>query len=591
MMVIDCSKTKLRSTLCPAIAVTFFCAASLSAFAQDGPESASARIAKSSREAKRFMIVAANPLAADAGYEVLKAGGSAVDAAIAAQLVLNVVEPQSSGIGGGAFMLHHDAKRNRLVAYDGRETAPTAARPDRFLASDGTPIRFFDAVVGGRSVGVPGTVALLALAHERHGRLPWASLFGPAVALAEKGFAISPRLAALIAAERSRFVQERARAYFLEPDGNPRREGSTLRNPAFAATLRAIAAGGAEAFYRGAIARDVVATANAFAPAAGDLALSDLAGYKVRVREPVCAPYRGFRVCGMPLPSSGGPSVLQMLGMLEPYDVAVMGPATFWSVHFLSEAGRLAFADRDRYMADPDFTPAPAGLLDRGYLRERSRQIHPTGTLGRAEAGDPPRTDPPKAAWGSSAALELPSTTHLSIVDAEGNAVAMTSTIEWGFGSHLMTESGFLLNNELTDFSFAPTADGAPVANRIEPGKRPRSSMAPTIVYDASGRVHMLVGSAGGPAIINEVLTALIAVLDWGLDAQAAVALPHFGSRNGPTELEAGTDVTGLAPKLEAMGHATRFVQQPSGLHAILRTKRGWQGGADPRREGVARGD
>ncbi len=467
-------------------------AAALAAHAQEAsPEQPSTWSGKAPVASRSFMVAAANPLAVEAGYRILRQGGSAVDAAIAVQLVLNLVEPQSSGIGGGAFMLVHDARTRTLVAYDGRETAPAAARPDRFLDADGKPIRFMEAVVGGRSVGVPGVVALLGAAHRAHGRLPWPQLFAPAIALAERGFTISPRLAVLIAAERSRFVQERARAYFLEPDGSPRAAGMTLRNPAFAQTLRTLAEDGAGAFYRGPIARDIVDTANGFAANPGDLTLEDLARYRVQVREPVCGAYRAYKVCGMPLPSSGGPTVLQVLGILEPWDVAAMGPASFWSVHFASEAERLAFADRAAFMADPDFVPAPAGLLDRGYLRARAARIRVDGSLGRAPPGVPPEpASARKAARGVHEALELPATTHVSIVDGAGNAVAMTSSIEWAFGSHLLTEGGFLLNNELTDFSFAPEIDGAPVANRVEAGKRPRSSMAPTIVYDAR-RPHL----------------------------------------------------------------------------------------------------
>ena len=539
---------------------------------------------------RRFMVAAAHPLAVDAGYAMLRQGGSAVDAAIAVQLILGLVEPQSSGLGGGAFMLVHDAKRNRLVAYDGRETAPAAAKPDRFLDAEGKPLRFHDAVIGGRSVGVPGTVALLAETHKRHGKLPWKELFLPAIALAENGFPVSPRLHALVAAEQH-LDQPRARAFFFDALGKPHAVGSVVRNPAYAATLRKIATGGAKAFYEGDIARDIVATVNAHATNPGDMTLADLAGYRVKVREPVCGAYRAYRVCGMPLPSSGGLTVLQMLGILEPYDVAAMGPVSLWSVHFISEAGRLAFADRSVYMADPDFFSPPAGLLDRGYLAERSRLIRVDASMGRAAPGTPPGNPARKVAYGEDVALELPSTSHLSIVDAEGNAVAMTTTIEDGFGSRLMTEGGFLLNNELTDFSFAPMENGKPVANRVEPGKRPRSSMAPTIVYDRAGRVHMIAGSPGASAIINFVAKTLVAVLDWGLDPQAAIALPNFGSRNGPTELEAGTSAAALAPKLEALGHRTRVTEQPSGVHAIVRTRTGWIGGADPRREGTVRGD
>jgi gamma-glutamyltranspeptidase / glutathione hydrolase len=539
---------------------------------------------------KRFMVVAAHPLAVDAGYAVLRRGGTAVDAAIAVQLVLNLVEPQSSGIGGGAFMLVHDAKRNRLTAYDGRETAPAAARPDRFLDRDGKPLAFLDAVVGGRSVGVPGTVALLAAAHRRHGKLPWASLFAPAIGLAQDGFPVSARLHAALAAE-DHFTQARARAYFYDAGGRPRAAGARLTNPAFAATLRTLAARGARAFYTGDIARDIVATTDGSPINPGDLTLADLGRYEVQVRDAVCGPYRRYRICGMPLPSSGGLTVLEMLGMLEPYDIRAMGPASFWSVHFISEAGRLAYADREAYMADPAFYAPPRWLLDRDYLAQRSRLIRPDASLGRAEPGAPAGTAGKGAAWGAHAALEFPSTSHISVVDAYGNAVAMTTTIENAFGSRLMTEGGFLLNNELTDFSFVPVEAGKPVANRVEGGKRPRSSMAPTIVYDAAGRVFMVTGSMFGATIPNQVLKTLVAVIDWGLDPQAAVALPNFGSRNGPTELEQGTAVAALAAKLDALGHDTVLTGSNGGAQVIVRTKSGWMGGSDPRRDGIVRGD
>ena len=576
---------------CSRVLVAALASWSIAASAQDqAPERPSGWTDKKPVVAKRFMVAAANPLAVNAGYSMLLQGGSAVDAAIAVQLVLGLVEAQSSGLGGGAFMLFHDAKRNKLIAYDGRETAPAASRPDRFLDASGKPLEFYSAVVGGKSVGVPGTVALLAEVHKRHGKLPWAKLFGPAIDLAEYGFPVSERLNVMAMTEE-RIEQSRARAYLYDFMGNPLAVGRIMKNPAYAATLRKIAAGGAKAFYEGDVARDIVATVTT-AGNPGDMTLADLANYRIKIREPVCGNYRAYRVCGMPLPSSGGPTVLQILGILEPYDVKAMGPATLWSVHFISEAGRLAYADRGVYMADPDFFTAPSGLLDRDYLAERSRMIRTDSSLGRAQPGTPPdRAALRKVASGDGATLEFPSTSHVSIVDGEGNAVAMTTTIEDSFGSRLMTESGFLLNNELTDFSFVPTENGKPVANRVEAGKRPRSSMSPTIVYDRSGRIYMIAGSPGGSAIINYVAKTLIAVLDWELDPQAAIALPNFGSRNGPTELEAGTPIVALEPMLRALGHQTQVMVHTSGTQAIVRTKTGWIGGADPRREGTVRGD
>ncbi len=558
--------------------------------ARPAPEHPSGWIDKQPVHARHWMVATANPLATKAGYDVLARGGSAVDAAIAVQLVLGLVEPQSSGIGGGAFLLLHDARNKRLLAYDGRETAPAAARPDRFL-KNGRPLDFFDAVIGGRSVGVPGVVRLMETVHRKHGKLPWASLFAPAIALADNGFAMSPRLHFIAGSDRY-ISQPRLRAYLFDANGKVLPAGTILRNPAYARTLRAIAAGGADAFYTGAIARDIVDTVTRHPFNPGDMTLADLASYRAVEREPVCAPYRVYRVCGFPLPSSGGLTVLQMLGMLERFDLAAMEPAGFWSVHFVSEAGRLAFADRSVYMADPAFFTPPAGLLDPAYVASRAARIRTDASLRRASPGMPPERVAParKIAWGTDAALDLPSTTHVSIVDGAGNALAMTSTIEHQFGSHLMTEGGFLLNNQLTDFSFVPEEDGKPVANRVEGGKRPRSSMAPTIAYDRAGRVAIVLGSPGGSAIINYVVKTLVGIVDWNLDPQAAADLPNFGSRNGPTELEADTDVVPLAPKLRALGADVSIGEQTSGVQAIVRTRSGWVGGADARREGTAMG-
>ena len=582
-------QTKHRAAL---LGLFWGLALSLAAEAQpQAPERPSGWTAKQAASARHQMVATANPLATDAGDTILRRGGSAVDAAIAVQMVLNLVEPQSSGIGGGAFMLVHDARRKTLVVYDGRETAPAAARPDRFLDSEGRPLRFFDAVVGGRSVGVPGTLRMLELAHRRHGRLAWASLFEPAIRLAERGFVVSRRLSRAIGAE-SYLRQDRARAYFHNADGTPLAAGQVLRNPAFAATLKRIAAEGANAFYTGEIARDVVQTADGYTANPGDLTTADLAAYRARVRTPVCGKYRSYRVCGVPAPSSGGIAVLQMLGMLERFDMASIGTSDLIGAHLFSEAGRLAYADRDMYVADPDFFAVPAGLTDRAYLSERSRLIRLDSSIGYAAPGAPP----PIAAGGSAAfaqgeALELPSTSHISIVDRYGNAVALTTTIEDAFGSKLMTAGGFLLNNELTDFSFVPVDSGRPVANSVEGGKRPRSAMAPTIVYDARGRVIVVAGSPGGPAIINYVAKTLIAILDRRLDPQAAVDLPNIGSRNGPTELERGTSAEALASGLEALGEATQIVDQNSGLPVIVRTAGRWHGAAESRREGTVRGD
>ena len=568
---------------CRAIGIAFLALTAI-ASAQPAPERASGWTAREPVRAARDMIVAAHPLASEAGARMLARGGSAVDAAIAAQLVLGLVEPQSSGLGGGGFMLVHDAKRGRPVAYDGRETAPATAREDRFLDANGQPLRFIDAVVGGRSVGTPGLVALLEHAHRRHGRLQWSALFEPAIALADAGFDVSPRLATLVAGE-PHLKQPRAAAYFGKDGASPLTIGTRLANPAYARTLRALAANGARAFYGGDIARDIVSTVGAADPP-GDLSLADLARYEVIEREPVCGPYRAYRVCGMPLPSSGGTTVLQMLAFLERFDLASVAPASFFAVHLMSEAGRLAYADRAAYMADPAFAPPPRGLLVRDYLRARGAQIRATSSLRRALPGTFAED---RARTALHDGLEFTSTTHVSVVDRYGNAVALTSSIEDAFGSRLMTEGGFLLNNQLTDFSFRPRDDGRLVANRVQPGKRPRSSMAPTIVYDARGRPAIVAGSPGGSAIINYVVKTVIAIVDWKLDPQAASALPNFGSRNGPTELERGTTLEMLAGKLVAIGHEVSETTQTSGIHAIVRRGGEWIGGADPRREGSAR--
>lgn len=551
------------------------------------PEAGTGKVAKVETTAQRFMAAAANPLAAAAGRDILRAGGSATDAAIATQLVLNLVEPQSSGIGGGAFFVHWDEAAHKVTTLDGRETAPAAAKSDRFL-KDGKPMPFREAVIGGRSVGVPGTLKLLEEAHRRWGKLPWADLIAPALKLAEEGFAISPRLNGLLAGDKDLPKNPRASAYFYEADGQPKAVGTILKSPAFAETLRAIAAQGADALYKGPIAEDIITTIAEHPGNPGDMTLADLAAYKVEEREPVCGTYRVWKLCGMGPPSSGAVAIQQMLGMLETVDLRRLGPGPE-AAHWFSEAGRLAFADRNLYLGDPAFFAVPVrGLIDRDYIRSRAGLISPERSMGKAQAGDPPHRR---------AGLLAPSdgvehgTSHISIVDAQGNAVAMTTTIEGGFGSHLMTKAGFLLNNELTDFNFAPEEDGKPVANRVEPGKRPRSSMAPTLVFDAFGRLYAVAGSPGGSQIIEFVAKTLVALLDWRMDPQQAADFGNFGSRNGPTELEAGTEVEGWKAALEAKGHKVQLMEMTSGTQVIVKTPEGFLGGADGRREGVAIGD
>ena len=550
------------------------------------PEPATGFQPKQAVVAKQFMVAAANPLAVDAGVAILRAGGSALDAAIAVQLVLGLVEPQSSGIGGGAFLVHWSEKERRVRSYDGRETAPAAARESRFLDSRGKPLGFEDAVVSGAAVGVPGVLRMLELAHRHHGSLPWARLFGPAIRLAEEGFAISPRLHALLARDPFLRRDPQARALYYDAATDlAKPAGARLANSQYAAVLKAIAAGGADVFHAGPIARDIVRAVRSHARP-GDIAEGDLRGYRALERGPVCAPYRAHRLCGMGPPSSGAVTLFQMLAILERTPFARAPADSAEALHLFSEAGRLAYADRARYLADPDFVPQPvAGLLDAAYLDARAARIGER-SMGEAEAGVPrgaqAHADAPEAG--------RPGTSHVSIVDRDGNALAMTTSIENAFGSRIMVR-GFLLNNQLTDFSFLPQVDGRPVANRVEPGKRPRSSMAPTLVFDPSGALRMTLGSPGGPPIILYVAKALVGVLDWGLDIQAAISLPNAGSLNGPTLIERGSAWEALAAPLVARGHEVRTFELTSGLQGIERTPDGWRGGADPRREGAAAGD
>jgi len=570
----------------PALAVALLCAGL--ALAQPAPEPASGFSQKHAIEAKRLLLAAAHPLAVEAGYGVLRRGGSAIDAAVAAQMVLNLVEPQSSGLGGGAFILHYSATEAKLSAYDGRETAPAGARADRFIGADGRPLGFLEAVVGGRSVGAPGVLRVLELAHARHGKLPWAELFQPAIRLATEGFPLSPRLYRLLGWVRLPGRDQAMRRMYYQDDDTPKPVGTLLKNPALADTLRKIAARGAKAFYEGEIARDI-ATKVRNTPNPGDLSEEDLAHYRALEREPVCAPYRQWKICGMPPPSSGGIAVLQVLGMLQQLAPNGLPSDSIRTTHLIAEAERLAYADRERYLADSDFAAVPlAGLIAPEYLAARAALVQQNRSLGRAPPGSPPGA--PVAELADDASPELPSTSHFSIVDADGSAVAMTSSIEFAFGSQQMVR-GFLLNNQLTDFSFVAEQHGKAVANRIEPGKRPRSSMAPTMVFDRDGALVLVLGSAGGSAIINHVVKTLVGALDRKLDIQQAIELPNFGSRNGPTELERDTAAEGWAVPLRALGHEVRLIEMTSGVHAIQRTPDGWRGGADPRREGTAQGD
>jgi gamma-glutamyltranspeptidase/glutathione hydrolase len=461
--------------------------------------------------------------------------------------------------------------------------------PDMFLDQAGKPMKFYDAVVGGLSVGVPGLLRVLELAHRDHGRLPWARLFEPAITLAETGFVVSPRLHESIARDKYLKTFGAARDYFHGPDGKAWPVGTKLTNVAFAETLRIIARDGADAFYTGALARDIVETVRLAARNPSGMTVADLASYEAKKRAPLCLSYRLWLVCGMPPPTSGGVTTLQILGILQEFDLAAVKPGTAQAVHLIAEASRLAFADRNTYIADPDFVQVPAAaLLDPRYLKKRGRAISPDRGMGTAKPGKPRGTQALRLAPGGDG-MGI-STSHLTVIDAEGNTLSMTTTIESAFGSRLMVR-GFLLNNQLTDFSFKPDDDGTPVANRVEAGKRPRSSMAPTLVFDGSGRVVMALGSPGGSRIIGYVAKTLIAVLDWNLDMGDAVALPHFVNRNGTTDLEDGTPLAALKPALEALGHRVNVRPLNSGLHGIMVTPEGLVGGADPRREGVALGD
>ncbi len=529
------------------------------------------------------MIAAAHPLAAAAGRDILSQGGSALDAAIATQLVLGLVEPQSSGIGGGAFLLHYDSGSREVSAYDGRETAPAAASGDQFLRADGTPMDFYEAVVGGLAVGVPGALRMLELAHRDHGKLPWNELFQAAIRLAEEGFAITPRLHKLIAEDAYLATFPESRAYFYQADGSAKAVGSLLRNPAYAETLRAVAQSGAEAFYSGAIAADIAARVRTAESNPGRLSEADLAAYRAKRRAPLCRAYRArVQVCGMPPPTSGGATVLMTLGMLQHFDLASLGAESPEAWHLIAEASRLAFADRNAYLADTDFVEVPLeALLDPAYLGGRAELIRRNAGLEKVQPGLQTAEAFPLATQ-----YEPPSTSHFSIVDGAGNAVSMTSSVENAFGSRMMVR-GFILNNQLTDFSFVPQIDGRPVANRVEPGKRPRSSMSPTLVLDRQDRLRLAIGSPGGSRIIGYTTKVLLGVLDWDLSVQAAIDLPNIVTRSSATDLEAGTAASALSKPLEALGHETKIRELTSGLHGIAVTERGLEGGADPRREGV----
>lgn len=568
----------------------------------DQPEGASGYTEKPGWATQKFAVAAANPLATDAGFQILKAGGSAVDAAIAVQMVLGLVEPQSSGIGGGAFLLHFNGKK--VEALDGRETAPAAATEKLFLKADGKPMTFMEGVVGGRSVGTPGTMRMLEKAHQQYGKLPWATLMQPGIVLSEGGFKVSGRLHTLIKGDAHLKKDPVAAAYFYDAKGEAWPVGHLLKNPEYATVLRKIATQGASGLMEGEVAQAIVAKVQGHATNPGQLSMADLAGYRAQTRAALCHDYktsvREFRICGFPPPSSGALAVGQILGILNHAHAGAIPlenglPGANW-LHLYTEASRLAFADRGQYVADPDFVQAPGGnwmsLLDNDYLANRAKLIGSQsmktakpGVPGAVKTSYAPMPDQPE--YGTS---------HISIVDAYGNALAMTTTIEAVFGARQMVK-GFLLNNELTDFSFAPAgADGQPIANRVQAGKRPRSSMAPTLVFDkATGELLMSGGSPGGALIIHYTAKTLYGVLNWGMTPQQAINLPNFGSTNGPTLLEEKRFASGVVDTLKARGHEVREMDMTSGLQAITRGQAHgmqlWLGGADPRREGVVLGE
>jgi gamma-glutamyltranspeptidase/glutathione hydrolase len=554
------------------------------------PEAATGRVEGTLARARTFMIATSSKPASEAGREMLEAGGSAVDAAIAAQLVLGLVEPQSSGLGGGAFLLHWDKGAGSLVAYDGRETAPMTARPDRFLR-DGKPMPFETAVRSGLSIGTPGLVNLLKATHDKHGKLPWPRLFEPAIRLADTGFTVTRRLHFLLRLVGIDAFDAAARAYFFDADGAAIAEGATIKNAAYSATLRAIAENGPEAFYSGQIADDMVRAAASAPNAAGDLTAADLGQYTVIERTPICAPYRAYRVCGMGPPSSGGIAIAQILMLVEPFELGSVsnGRPSAKGVHVILEAQKLAYADRGRYLADPAFQPDPAGLTDASYVSERRKLIDPMSAMPPPPPGLPPGLS--ERGFGIDATAETTGTSHISVIDADGNAVSMTTTIEGVFGSGVMA-AGFLLNNELTDFSFLPAdAEGRPIANRVEGGKRPRSTMSPTIVFDETGGVFAVAGSPGGGRIIMFVTKALIALMDWKLDAYEASALPNFGSMGDGADLETDWRSIVLGLQLKALGHDVRADLMNSGLNILTVRNGAIEGASDPRREGAALGD
>lgn len=531
----------------------------------------------------KAVVSAAHPLASEAGLSILKRGGSAADAAIATMLALTVVEPQSSGIGGGGFIVYQPAN-GPVGSIDGREKAPGVASPGQFLGPDGKPMPFMQAATGGRSVGVPGNVALAAEAHKKWGKLPWATLFEPAIKLAE-GFTISPTMARFIAFGQDSLKQAgpEGRALYYDKDGAPLKAGTTFRNDKLAATLRLIAAKGADAFYKGPIAASIVKTVSTADANPTALTLADLAAYKAEVRDPVCGTYRQYKICGMGPPSSGGTGVLAMLKQLERFDMKGLGKDNPVSWHLFGESQRLAYADREKWIGDPGFVAVPTkGLADPAYLGARSALINAGDRMAKAEAGMPAGAPTARV---NAADNEVAGTTNFAVADSAGNITTWTSTVEKTFGSGLVAE-GFVLNNELTDFNFAPEDQGKLTANHVQPGKRPRSAMSPTIVYDSSGKAILAIGAAGGVTIIAQVTKAIIGVLDWGLPVEEAIALPQLIAIGDRFAVEKGTMLETMIPAFTAIGHKPVATALPLKLNGVQRVTGGWRGGADARGEG-----
>ncbi|GEA10825.1 gamma-glutamyltransferase [Alteromonas sp. KUL49] len=550
------------------------------------PEAATGYVEKQAFVANDYMVVAANPYASWAGKNILQQGGSAIDAAVAVQSMLSLVEPQSSGIGGGAFILYWDNENKVLHTFDGRETAPKAVNSHWFMKGN-TPMKWIDAVVGGKSVGVPGAMRALEMAHQEFGVLPWNKLFDDTITTATEGFKVSPRLARLVALDYHPGLREfPSSATYFFPAGIPLQEGSIRKNRHLAKTLQGIAENGVDYLHTGELAEKIVKAVNSASINPGSITLEDLASYTPVKRDPVCGLYRDYQICGMAPPSSGGVNVFQLLKMLEGFELNEFSPSSVEFANLYTQASANAYADREKYIADSDFTNLPyAALINDAYLSRRAEEISADKPWRRARAGSPYDT----AMLTAGVNMEQPNTSHISIVDSKGNAISMTTSIEFMFGSGLMV-GGFLLNNQLTDFSFNPVQSRFPVANRVEPGKRPRSAMSPTMVFDENNELSVVVGSPGGSRIVSYVAQTLIGVLDMGLDIQQAINLPKITNRNDYTALEAGTPIAELEAPLQALGHNVRVVDLNSGLHGIQVQDGKLIGGADPRREGIAVG-